>query len=49
MRMNNMENKGVVGLLNIKGSGKCEIYILPLQEKELPLRDGQEVVIIGNK
>lgn len=40
-----MENNGVVGLLTIKGSGECEIDILPLQENELPLKDGQEIVV----
>jgi hypothetical protein len=43
-----MKNKGVIGLLKIKESGKCEIEILPLQENELPLRDGQQVVILGD-
>jgi hypothetical protein len=40
-----MDGKSVVGLIRMKDSGECEIDILPLQENELPLRDGQEIVV----
>ena len=40
-----IKNKGVIGLIKITKTGEYKIEILPMQETELPLIDGEEVVI----
>lgn len=39
-------NKGVVGLVSMGETGECKVDILPMQRNELPLEDGEDVVIV---
>ena len=44
-KMENM-NKGVVGLVSMGENDECRIDILPMQRNELPLKDGEDVILV---